>query len=380
MLTGGGARASYQVGLIRGLARHFPHLRFQIITGVSAGAINAVFLAAKEGDLKDTAEMLTRLWLDLRCHHVFKPNYTAILPFRSALKAILPRRLPGSGPHGLLNASPLADLLRRVFGSPIRHAAIGGIRRNIDRGFLKAVALIALDYSTGQTVRWVQNHHNFQEFEGPNRRSQSTELTVEHILASAALPFIFPAVPIDDSWYGDGGIRLSAPLSAAVHLGARRILAMSTGYQRTSAEANRPVVEGYPPAVQIINQLVNAVFLDVIDEDVVRMERINELLGNVPPDQRNGMRPIDLFVLRPSQDLGKIAAKYQRYLPMSLKLFTRALGAHETESSDVVSMLMFEPKYTRVLIEIGEEDVEQRLPELTAFLGENIRPVSQIRR
>jgi len=226
----------------------------------------------------------------------------------------------------------------------------------------------------------VQDHHSFEEFEGPNRRSSTAELTVEHVLASAAIPFVFPAVRIGDRWYGDGGIRLSAPLSAAVHLGARRILAMSTGYQRTTAEASRPAVEGYPPAAQIIGQLVNAIFLDAIDEDVTRMERMNELLLQLPPERRDGMKPIDLFVLRPSQDLARLAAKYQRYLPMSVKLFTRALGAHETESPDVISMLMFEPKYTECLIEIGEHDVEQRLPELTTFLGENIRPVSQIRR
>jgi NTE family protein len=378
MLTGGGARASYQVGLIRGLARHFPHLRFQIIAGVSAGAINAIFLASKDGSLPEVAELLTKLWCDLECHHVFKPNYTALLPFRTAIKSVIPHKIPG-GPHGLFNASPLASLLRRLFDCPSRHMPIAGIQRNLDRGFLKAVALIGMDYTTGQSVRWVQGRH-FDEFEGTNRRSASAELTVEHVLASAALPFVFPAVRIGDRWYGDGGIRLSAPLSPAVHLGANRILAMSTGYQRTPDEASRPVVEGYPPAAQIISQLVNAIFLDVIDEDVLRMERMNELLRQLPPEGRDGMKPIDLFVLRPSEDLGKLAGEYQRYLPMSVKLFTRALGAHETESPDVISMLMFEPKYTRVLIEIGERDVEERLPELKAFLGENIRPASQIRR
>src|SRR5262249_60065672 len=128
-------------------------------------------------------------------------NSPAMLPFRSALKAVLPRRLPGGGPHGLFNAGPLARLLRQLFGCPMRRMPISGIRRNLDRGLLKAVALIALDYSTGQSVRWVQNHHHFETFEGPNRRSASVELTVEHILASAALPFVFPAVHIGDSWY-----------------------------------------------------------------------------------------------------------------------------------------------------------------------------------
>ncbi|HLJ73766.1 MAG TPA: patatin-like phospholipase family protein [Thermoanaerobaculia bacterium] len=380
MLTGGGARASYQVGLIRGLARHFPHLRFQIITGVSAGAINAVYLAAKDGDLSVIAEALTKLWTDLQCQHVFTPNYAALLPFRSVIKSVLPRRMPG-GPHGFFNAAPLADLLREVFTCRIRRMPIAGIRRNIDRGLLKALALVALDYSTGQSVRWVQGR-DIEVLENTNRRRENVELTIEHVLASAALPFVFPAVRIGDGWYGDGGIRLNAPLSTALHLGASRILAMSTGYQRTAVEASRPVVRGYPPAAQIISQLVNAIFLDAIDEDVARMERMNEVLRQLPPDQRDGMKPIDLFVLRPSSDLGKLAGEYQKYLPASVRLFTRALGADETESPDVVSMLMFEPRYTRVLIETGERDVENRLDELRAFLGDNVRPAisRQVRR
>ena len=370
MLTGGGARASYQVGLLKGVARHFPHLRFQIVTGVSAGAINAIFLAAKEGSLAEKVNGLTNLWCDLQCHHVFRPNYSAALfPFRTALKSLFPRRLV-RGPNGLFNAAPLAHLLREIFDTPVRNSPIDGIRRNLEQGDLKSVALIGLDYSTGQSVRWVQGRH-VDVFEGPNRRVAPEPLTVEHVLASAALPFVFPAVRIRDRWYGDGGIRLSAPLSPAVHLGARRILAMSTGYQRTPAEASRPATSGYPPAAQIIGQLVNAIFLDVIDEDVVRMERMNDLLRQIPPDRRDGLKPIDLLVLRPSEDLGRLATRYQRFLPTSLKVFMRMLGANETESPDLESMLMFEPKYTHMLIEIGERDVESRLPELREFFGEN---------
>lgn len=368
MLTGGGARAAYQVGLLRGIARHFPNLRFQIITGVSAGAINAIFLAANEGSLSEKIEELTNLWCALECDHVFRPNYPALLPIAWAQRA-LPRSFRGR-PHGLFNAGPLASTLRQIFHCPIRRAPIGGIKRNLANGSLKAVALIGLDYSTGQSVRWVQGR-NTEVFEGPNRRSSAEDITVEHVLASAALPFIFPAVRIGDQWYGDGGIRLSAPLSAAVHLGARRILAMSTGYQRTPDEANKPVVQGYPPAAQVIGQLVNAIFLDVIDEDVVRMQRVNELVLQIPPERRNGFRLIDLCVMRPSRDLAKLAREYQHLLPTSVKLFTRALGTHKTESSDFMSMLMFEPNYTQMLIEIGEEDVEQRLDELTAFFGED---------
>ena len=222
-------------------------------------------------------------------------------------------------------------------------------------------------------MRWTQGR-SIDDYEGPNRRNVQTEITVEHVLASAALPFVFPAVNIGTRWYGDGGIRLAAPLSTAVRLGASRILAMSTGYQRTPDEANTPVLQGYPPAAQIMGQLINAIFLDVIDEDVERMQRMNEMIEKLDSAQRNGFKPIDLFVLRPSTDLAKIASEHEKYLPRNMKLLTRALGTRETESSDFNSMLMFEPRYTSLLIKIGEADVASRLDELRAFLGEPSAP------
>jgi NTE family protein len=155
-----------------------------------------------------------------------------------------------------------------------------------------------------------------------------------------------------------------------VHLGATRIISMSTGYQRTPDEASRPVVSGYPPAAQILGQLVNAIFLDVIDEDVMRMDRMNEMIRKMAPQDRGGLKPIDLLVLRPSVDLGKLAGEFERYLPRKLKLLVRALGAKETESPDFISLLMFIPSYTRRIIEIGEADVDLRLDEIRAFLGE----------
>jgi len=370
MLTGGGARAAYQVGLLAGLARHFPHLKFQIITGVSAGAINASYLAAADGTLREKAERLADIWCALECEHIFRFDFYRMLPFRSALASIFPkRRWRRYG--GLLDTTPLRRLLRRVLNARDR-GAIDGIRRNLRYGDLKAVALTTLDYSTGQTVRWVQGR-NVDVFEGPNRRSVPAELTLDHVMASASLPFVFPAVKIGNEWHGDGGIRLAAPLSAAVHLGATRILAMSTGYQRTPEEADRPVVDGYPPAGQIISQLVNAVFLDVIDEDVARMERMNEMIQKMPANDRNGFRPIDLCVLRPSLDLGVLAAEYERDLPTRIKVITRALGAKETESPDFVSLLMFTPKYMRRLLDLGVYDVEQRLDELHLFLADDSR-------
>jgi NTE family protein len=367
MLTGGGARAAYQVGLLRGIAKHFPNLQFQIITGVSAGAINAVFLAAAEGTLEERVEQLRAMWSELQTRHIFEFEWRRFIPFRSALAPLFPRRR-WRRPYGWFDTTPLRHLLQRVLKTSANRP-IGGIERNIARGALKAVSLITLDYSTGQSVRWVQGRH-LDVFEGPNRRAEATKLTVEHVLASAALPFVFPAVRIGKEWHGDGGIRLAAPLSPAVHLGASRILAMSTGYQRTDAEASTPTVSGYPPAAQIMSQIINAVFLDVIDEDVVRMQRMNEMIRKLPPAERNGLRPIDLHVLRPSIDLGKLAGKYEKNLPWDLKAITRFFGANETESPDFVSLLMFEPNYLQRLIELGEHDVDSRVDELREFFGE----------
>jgi NTE family protein len=367
MLTGGGARAAYQVGLLRGIARHFPDLEFQIVTGVSAGAINAIFLAAKEGSLPERVAQLTDVWRELECYDIFRPNYRALIPFGSALRSLFPKHVKATA-RGFFDSSPLACLLREQFGCIEKNEPIAGIRHNLQKGRIEVVAITALDYSTGQSVRWVQGPHA-DVHEGPNRRSVSAELTVDHVLASAALPFAFPAVRIGDGWYGDGGIRLAAPLSPAVHLGATRILAMSTGYQRTPAEASTLVVPGYPPAAQLLGQLVNAIFLDVIDEDVARMERMNDMLDKIDLKERNGFKSIDLFVLRPSIDLGKIAGEYEKYLPLNMKLLSRALGSEETEVPDFLSLLMFEPHYTRTLMEIGEGDVDARLDDLKAFFG-----------
>ena len=278
MLTGGGARAAYQVGLLKGIAKHFPHLRFDIITGVSAGAINAIYLAAKQGSLAEKARALELMWNELTCDSIYHFDWKMLLPFRSALASVMPKktRWTQSRPHGIVDTTPLRNLLCRLLavppGRPVR-----GIEENIRNGDLQALALMTLDYSTGQSVRWVEGRF-FDVYEGPNRRTALTRFTIEHVMASAALPFVFPAVRIGDEWHGDGGIRLAAPLSPAVHLGAKRIIAMSTGYQRTPDEANTPDVCGYPPAAQVLGQLVNAVFLDAIDEDVMRMERMNELL------------------------------------------------------------------------------------------------------
>ena len=356
VLTGGGARAAYQVGVLRCIARRLPETRLDIITGVSAGAINATFLASRSGSLRDTVEELTNVWVNLTLRDVIRIDSLALI--RDALR----RDKSAAQMHGLVDATPLRRLLERLYPEN-EEGEIAGVAENVRRCKPRAVAMTTLDYTTGQTVTWV-NGCDIEPWERPRRRSVLAKLTIDHVLASAALPFVFPAVRLGKHWHGDGGIRLSAPLSPALHLGATRMLAISSHYEMKLAEADEPEIIGYPPPAQILGQLVNAIFLDVIDEDSMRLERSNAFLRDLPPEQRHGYRAVDFAVLRPSQDVGRLAAEYEPHLPRSFRLVTRTLGTRETPEGDFMSLFMFVPEYLRKLIELGEADAEARIDDI----------------
>src|SRR5205814_1732639 len=242
-----------------------------------------------------------------------------------------------------------------------------GVAESIARGDPKAVAVTTLDYTTGRTVTWTQGS-NVEMWERPLRRSVLAKMSVDQIMASSALPIIFPAVKVGRHYHGDGGIRLSAPLAPALHLGATRILAISTHYEKTFSEADEPQTIGYPPPAQILGQLANAVFLDVMDEDAIRLERSNALLSELPPDRRHGYRLVDFASIRPPQDIGKLAAGYEPQLPRGFRFLTRSLGTRETSNADFLSLLMFVPEYLQKLIETGEADAEARIQEIAKLL------------
>ena len=267
--------------------------------------------------------------------------------------------------RGLLDTAPLRALLERSL-APV-NGDIVGITEKLQKGLLKAIALTTINYSTGQTVTWVQGSE-ILDWERPLRRSVRTRLTVDHVLASAALPLMFPAVKLGNDWYGDGGVRLHTPLSPAIHLGAKRILAISTRYQPTHEEADRPAVHGYPSPAQVAGILLDAIFLDLIDYDAMVLERLNRLLGMLPQQEWGDLRPVNLLVLRPSQDLVKLAADCEALLPRGLRFLTRGLGTHESSRPELLSLLMFLPEYLQPLMRIGESDVEARLDEITKFV------------
>ncbi len=366
VLTGGGARAAYQVGLLRGIAARWPDLEIEILSGVSAGAINVSHLAAHPGDFRANVDALTELWLSLTPEKVF--NVDALSLLSRMARAILKFGSGGSRlapeTRGMVDTRPLAEFLRNALGTDNDSPIPGIIAKLQGSTALDSVALGTIDWATGRGHTWIQAREP-ELWRRSGRESRQTELTLQHVMASSALPLLFPAVQLGDSWHGDGGVRLIYPLAPAVHSQADRILAIST---RTRPPGERtPDTVGYPPTAQVAGVLMNAIFLDQLDQDAQRLERINHLLHRTAaaPDPREGqarheasLRHIDLCVVRPSEDLGRLAAEYEFKLPRAFRFATRGLGTKETKSPDILAMLMFQPDYVQRLIEVGERDAE----------------------
>ncbi|HET8655969.1 MAG TPA: patatin-like phospholipase family protein [Longimicrobiaceae bacterium] len=368
VLTGGGARAAYQVGVLSYIAERFPELRIPILVGISAGAVNTAYLAAHPGTLARAVEELWNLWLGLLPERVFRVDASSLARkvVRSGAQLVSGGVRGAPRVQGMVDTAPLRAFLERALAPT--DGELAGIQENLRRGTLRAAAVVTTSYTTGQTVVFVQGR-GIETWERPLRRSVQARLGVEHVMASTALPFFFPAVQVGDGWYGDGGIRLTAPLSPALHLGAHKILAISTHYLRSRSEADRPAVVGYPPPAQVLGVLYNAIFLDLIDQDVLRMQRVNRLLERVPVEERQGMRIVDLLALRPSRDLGALAGDYEPRLPRAFRFLARGLGTRETAAPDLLSTVMFQPDYLRRLLELGQADARASEAEIAEFLA-----------
>jgi NTE family protein len=369
MLGGGGARGAYQAGVLRAITRRHPQLRVPILTGISAGAVNTIHLAAHRGSFAAAADDLVRLWLGLTTGKVYDIH---AMPLVRNVVSWGTRLVSG----GMGSRQPMAGM---VDTRPLRHfletalerspdGTFPGITQKLDSGDLRAVALSATSYTTGQSVTWVEGR-DIELWQRPQRRSESARLTVDHVMASTALPMLFPAVKVGSEWFGDGGIRLTAPLSPALHLGATRILTISTRYQRTRAEADQPLTHGYPPPAQVLSVLYNAIFLDLIDEDILRLQKVNRLLDDVPPTEREGMRIVDILVMRPSRDIGKLAREFEPRLPTVFRYLTRGLGTQQTASPDILSLVLFQADYLRRLVELGEADADAQAAKIDAFVS-----------
>ena len=376
MLGGGGARGAYQAGVLRGIATRFPNLTFPILSGISAGAVNTIHVAAHPGPLEQCADDLIDLWLALKPELVYDVRSGSLMWNAFSWAARLMSGGIGGGREpmrGMVETNPLRKYLESVIDRA-PDGTIPGIQRNIDSGRLKACALSATSYTTGQSVTWIEGR-NIELWQRPNRRTEPAKLTVEHVMASSALPMLFPAVKVGHEWYGDGGVRLTAPLSPSLHLGATRILTVSTKYQKSQVEAATPSMAGYPPPAAVLGTLYNAVFLDLIDEDIMRLRKVNQLLVNTPPEKRDKMRVVDIMVLRPSEDLGRMARRFEPKLPPVFRYLTRGLGTQKTSSPDLISLILFQSDYLKALIELGEKDAIAAGDAIQRFLE---RPVMEM--
>lgn len=365
MLSGGGARAAYQVGVLRYIGRQRPERTFPIITGVSAGAINAAYLAAHVGNLADSTESLGEHWRGLTTEDVFQADPLTIL--RITLRWIYAMASGRSriGPRGrsLVHTRPLRTFLEGAMD-------LRGIDENLEAGRLREVAITATSYQTGQTVTFVHGEPGTSLWHRPQRLAVRDRISIDHVMASSALPLVFPAIQVHDGYYGDGSIRQAAPLAPAVHLGADRILSISARYGRSVEEAAVPSVDEYPPPAQVMGLLFNNIFLDALDADATRLERINRLLEACDGDAErlSDLRKVDLLLLRPSEDLGALAARFRSELPRFLRFLISGLEG-ESRSSDFVSYLLFAERYLTYLMELGEKDAEAQWPRIMEFLG-----------
>jgi len=366
VLTGGGARAAYQVGVlmairdIRGRQASHP---FPILCGTSAGGINAVALAVFSADFNSAVRKLAWIWRNFHVHQVYRANALALLSTGARWGAALSfgwaiRQTPRS----LLDNAPLRALLARVLD-------FGTIDKLIDAGVLHAVSVSASGYSSGESLAFFQAAPEVDTWQRAQRIGVRARIGLDHLLATSAIPFVFPAVRINREYFGDGSMRQLAPISPAIHLGADRVLVIGSG---RLAEEGRQRSEAYPSPAQIAGHAMSSIFLDSLAVDLERMDRINQTLEAFSAEQRAAaglaLRPIETLVISPSQRLDAIAGRHRNDLPRALRTVLRGVGAMRREGSTLLSYLLFEPGFTRALMDLGYRDAMARRDEVAAFL------------
>jgi len=362
VLTGGGARAAYQAGVlkaVRDILGKPARNPFPILAGTSAGAINIACLASTADDFSAGVAKLLAFWERMRCDHIYRTDTWSIMKSGAlwlAATMLLSRRNPVS----LLDNAPLRDLMQE-------NLHMERIQAHLDSGALYAVCVTASGYTSGQSVSFFQGGSGLEGWERNQRIGAAVSLKVEHLLASAALPFIFPAVKLHREYFGDGSMRQIAPVSPALHLGADRVLIVGSG--RQSIEQPRARSNVYPSLAQIAGHALNSIFLDSLMVDIERLERINRTLALIPPEARKDsqLRPVKVLFITPSQPLERIAARFVHELPPTVRFILRPTGALNRSGSNLASYLLFEEPFCRALIELGYDDTMRRDAEVRQF-------------
>ena len=385
LLTGGGARAAYQVGVLEAIA----DLRqacgagsepnpFPIITGTSAGAINAAALACGADNFDRAVRRIARVWRQFHANQVYGADSLSVMRSGARWLTLVSigwalARWRRMRPQSLLDNKPLETLL-------VKMVPLVRLPRLIRKGHLKALAVTASSYSSGEHVTFFESAEPVKPWVRSQRTAARDRITHEHLLASSAIPFIFPAkgIEVDDhiEYFGDGSMRQSAPIAPAIHLGAERILVIGAGRMhepKNDAAANP--TPNYPSLAQIAGHALSNIFLDALAVDVERVQRINQTLSLIPEEKRahSALRPIELLVIAPSQRLDAVAARHVGDLPTPVRTMLGALGVTsnmaDVRGAALASYLLFEAGYTQELMALGRADTLAMRAQVCQFFG-----------
>lgn len=369
-MTGGGARAAYQVGVLKAIAEMLPRRTcnpFQVICGSSAGALNAATLAVNACNFRKGVRYLDNIWKNFHASQIYRTDAPGVL--KNGLLWIAGLVLNGFGINrlkqvSLLDNSPLAEFLEEVM--PCEK-----IQGSIDAGLLHAISITASGYGSGQSVTFFQGAEALVPWRHVHRLGIRATIENKHLLASSALPFFFPAVLVNREYFGDGSMRQIAPIGAALHLGATRVMVIGVNANGAPPQTSRVELNEYPTLAHIVGHALNSIFLDNMEVDLERVKKINDLVAIMPEEvrARADLKHIEMLVMLPSQPIEKIAELHASALPWTIRLLLRMVGAMPRGGATLVSYLLSEGKFCRALIDLGYQDAMQRREEILRFLG-----------
>ncbi len=368
VLTGGGARAAYQVGVLKGIAEVLPrdlYNPFPIITGTSAGAINAMSIAGRPGSFRLRVRKLETIWRNLHAEDVYRTDFTGVAGNSLHLLISLFRNGHGlNRPVSLLNNQPLKQLLDNYIR--FRHLTTA-----IDQGELRAIGVTAMNYADGQSVTFFQGQPDIKDWSRSRRQGQHVNIDINHLMASTAIPSLFPAVKIDGNYFGDGALRQLKPLSPALHMGAKKLLTISVSNSRNHNQQKTP--QQSPSIASIIGQMLNSTFADTIESDLESLDMINRLTEKLLEHQEQSpatkdLHSIETLSISPSQSIDEIASNHLQELPYNMRLLLKFTGATDHNSgTNAASYLLFEPGFCRQIIDLGHGDALNQSDQIKQF-------------
>ncbi len=369
VLPGGGARAAYQVGVLKAIQRINPTPQknpYDIICGTSAGAINAAAIATYAKNPELGIKHLERVWRNFHCHQIYRADFLGLSRWfnRFLMNALFGYK--AREPVSMLDNRPLWRLMKQVI-------LLDKLQGAIDSGSLYALAITCSSYLTGESISFYQGNYSIKNWERHRRVGRRTHINVEHLMASAAIPGIFPAVSIQGEYFGDGSVRQIAPISPALHMGADRVIVVGvSGLAHQRGEPSEEAMGRYPSLAHIFNHLLNSAFLDSIETDVERLERINNTISHFSKEERLNrgvnLKPVELLEITPSRSLDQIAWEHKHELPWTLRRFFKGSGTNEQGGSGILSYLLFEPGHCRALIKQGYDDAMSKKKQILEFL------------